>query len=255
MMKILIIEDETPAINRIIKLVKEVEPTIEIMGTADSIESSVDLFKLYPNAELALMDIELADGQSFEIFNQVEVKCPVIFTTAYDEFALKAFKVNSLDYLLKPIDKDELKSAFEKFKNFRPQQNELELNIKNLLANIQMPQVEVYKDRFLVKSGQKLMSIADKDIAYFLSQDKLTYLVTYIGNKFVVDYTLDELDTIINPKFFFRLNRQVLASLNSISGVHSYFNGKLKIEVSPKHTEELVVSRERASEFKSWLGA
>jgi DNA-binding LytR/AlgR family response regulator len=197
----------------------------------------------------------LADGQSFEIFNRVQLKCPVVFTTAYDEFALKAFKVNSLDYLLKPIDKDELKNAFDKFKSFRPQQSDLELNIKNLLANIQIPQVESFKDRFLVKSGQKLVSVSENDIAYFLSQDKLTYLLTHAGNKYVVDYTLDDLDALLNPKTFFRLNRQVFSSLQSINSVHTYFNGKLKIDVTPKYADELIVSRERAPDFKAWLGA
>jgi len=254
-MKILIIEDEIPALNRIKKLVLEVESNIEILGTADSIESSVELIKLHPNADLALMDIELADGQSFEIFNRVQLKCPVVFTTAYDEFALKAFKVNSLDYLLKPIDKVELKKAFEKFRSFRPEQNDLEMNIKNLLANIQIPQVESFKDRFLVKSGQKLLSVSENEIAYFLSQDKLTYLLTQSGNKYVVDYTLDDLDALLNPRTFFRLNRQVFASLQSINSVHTYFNGKLKIDVAPKYADELVVSRERASDFKTWLGA
>jgi len=254
-MKVLIIEDEIPALNRIKKLVLEVESNIEILGTADSIESSVELIKLHPNADLALMDIELADGHSFEIFNRVQVKCPVVFTTAYDEFALKAFKVNSLDYLLKPIDKDELKNAFDKFKSFRPQQSDLELNIKNLLANIQIPQVESFKDRFLVKSGQKLVSVSENEIAYFLSQDKLTYLLTHAGNKYVVEYTLDDLDALLNPKTFFRLNRQVFASLQSINSVHTYFNGKLKIDVAPKYADELIVSRERASDFKVWLGA
>lgn len=251
-MNILIIEDEAPALNRIKKMVMEVEPNSVIIGTADSIESAVTLFSKNHNIDLALMDIELADGQSFEIFNRVSITCPVIFTTAYDEFALKAFKVNSIDYLLKPIDKDELKKAFEKFKNFN-QKNSFDERLKNLLQNLQEEKVK-YKNRFLVKLGQKLISISDDEIAYFYSQDKLCFVLTKSSNKYVVDYTLEELAKILQPEKFFHLNRKTIASISGISDVHTYFNGKLKVELLPKFEEETLVSREKATEFKEWLG-
>ena len=250
-MKIAIIEDETPALKRLIKMVSEIDSSAEIVATADSIESSIILFQT-KHIDLALMDIELADGQSFEIFNHVEIKCPVIFTTAYDEFALRAFKVNSIDYLLKPIDKEELKKAFDKFRNFTFKDS-LDDRLKNLLQNIQQ-QTPTYKNRFLVKLGQKLISISDNEIAYFYSQDKLCYVVTKSNNRYVVDYTIEELAKILQPEKFFHLNRQIISSIHSVNDIHTYFNGKLKVDLIPKFEEEVMVSREKANDFKKWLG-
>lgn len=251
-MKILIIEDETPALNRIKKMVLEVEPSIEILDTADSIELSVPLIEKYKDTmDLILMDIELADGQSFEIFNLTEVNCPVIFTTAYDEFALKAFKVNSIDYLLKPIDKIELKTAFQKFKTIQKSASNVDA-LKEMLAQISAPKNN-FKERFLVKLGERLISVATNEIAYFLSKDKLTYLITKNNNKYVVDYTLEELGNMLDRKHFFQINRQFIVAINSITNIHNYFNGKLKIQLVPVVEEEVIVSRERASDLKIWL--
>jgi two-component system LytT family response regulator len=251
-MKILIIEDETPALNRIKKMVLEVEPSIEILDTADSIELSVQLIEKYKDTmDLILMDIELADGQSFEIFNLTEVNCPVIFTTAYDEFALKAFKVNSIDYLLKPIDKMELKTAFQKFKTIQKSASNVDA-LKEMLAQISAPKNN-FKERFLVKLGERLISVATNEIAYFLSKDKLTYLITKNNNKYVVDYTLEELGNMLDRKQFFQINRQFIVAINSITNIHNYFNGKLKIQLVPVVEEEVIVSRERASDLKIWL--
>jgi two-component system LytT family response regulator len=251
-MKIIIIEDETPALNRIKKMVLEVEPSIEILDTADSIEQSVQVIEKHEgNIDLILMDIELADGQSFEIFNLTEVKCPVIFTTAYDEFALKAFKVNSIDYLLKPIDKQELKAAFQKFKSIQKSANNVDA-LKEMLAQISAPK-NSFKERFLVKLGERLISVPANDIAYFLSKDKLTYLITKNNNKYVVDYTLEELGNMLDRKYFFQINRQFIVAINSITNIHNYFNGKLKIQLVPVVEEEVLVSRERAGELKLWL--
>jgi DNA-binding LytR/AlgR family response regulator len=251
-MKIIIIEDETPALNRIKKMVLEVEPSIEILDTADSIEQSVQVIEKHQDTiDLILMDIELADGQSFEIFNLTAVKCPVIFTTAYDEFALKAFKVNSIDYLLKPIDKEELKAAFQKLKSIQKSANNVDA-LKEMLAQISAPK-NGFKERFLVKLGERLISVPAHDIAYFLSKDKLTYLITKNNNKYVVDYTLEELGNILDRKNFFQINRQFIVAINSITNIHNYFNGKLKIQLVPVVEEEVLVSRERAGELKLWL--
>lgn len=251
-MKIIIIEDETPALNRIKKMVLEVEPSLEILDTADSIEQSVQVIEKYKGAiDLILMDIELADGQSFEIFNLAEVNCPVIFTTAYDEFALKAFKVNSIDYLLKPIDKQELKAAFQKFKSIQKSANNVDA-LKEMLSQISAPKNN-FKERFLVKLGERLISVATNEIAYFLSKDKLTYLITKNNNKYVVDYTLEELGNMLDRKHFFQINRQFIVAINSITNIHNYFNGKLKIQLAPIVDEEVIVSRERAGELKIWL--
>jgi two-component system, LytTR family, response regulator LytT len=249
-MKIIIIEDELPALKRISKLVKDILPKAEILGTADTIEGAVSLFKTFPDAQLALMDIELADGQSFEVFNRVEVKIPIIFTTAYDEFALKAFKVNSIDYLLKPIDAEELKQALDKLS--RLQQVSPSLNLNQLLQSINQKSTE-YKQRFLVKMGQKYLSIGLSEIAYFHASEKLVYLVTKEQRKYIIDYTLDELEQMVDPHLFFRLNRQYLSHIESIESISSYFNGKLKIQLKPVVAEEILVSRERASDFKQWL--
>lgn len=251
-MNIIIIEDETPALNRIKKLVLEIAPETNILGTADSIESAVKLFNEHAHIDLALLDIELADGQSFEIFKQTTIECPIIFTTAYDEFALKAFKLNSIDYLLKPIDKDELNKAFIKFKSLTNTKSPYQPDLMELFAQFKS-QTPTFKTRFLVKTGTKLVSIATDDIAYFYSSDKVVYLQTFQHQKYIIDFSLESLSKSLNPNQFFQLNRQFISNIQSIQHIHTYFNGKLKLDLNPPISEEVIVSREKAAEFKLWL--
>ncbi len=250
-MKLIIIEDELPALRRLSKMLLELMPEAEILGSADTIDGAVALFQQHKDAQLALMDIELADGQSFEIFNRIAVHIPIIFTTAYDEFALKAFKVNSIDYLLKPIDPDELKQALEKFKKLQSPSNTV--NLQELLVSFNQKTEANFKQRFLVKMGQKYLSINISEVAYFNANEKVVYLVTKDQKKYIIDYTLDELEGMVEPKAFFRLNRQYLSKIDAIESISSYFNGKLKIQLNPNVVDEVLVSRERASEFKQWL--
>ncbi len=250
-MKLIIIEDELPALRRLSKMLLELMPEAEILGSADTIDGAVALFQQHKDAQLALMDIELADGQSFEIFNRIAVHIPIIFTTAYDEFALKAFKVNSIDYLLKPIDPDELKQALEKFKKLQTTSNTV--NLQELLVSFNQKTEANFKQRFLVKMGQKYLSINISEVAYFNANEKVVYLVTKDQKKYIIDYTLDELEGMVEPKAFFRLNRQYLSKIDAIESISSYFNGKLKIQLNPNVVDEVLVSRERASEFKQWL--
>lgn len=253
-MNIIIIEDEAPALSRIKKLITQVMPEVQILGTADSIESSVALFNRHADVALAFMDIELADGQSFEIFRQVEVNCPVIFTTAYDEYALRAFKVNAIDYLLKPIEETELQRAISKFKTlgkFSPVPDYKE-QLKAMLSEIK-PVSEGYKSRFLIKNGTRLVSLPVEDMVLFHATDKTVYVYTNQQQKFIMDYSLEELSRLLNPALFFQLNRQIIAHINSIKNIHTYFNGKLKVDLILPVEEEVLVSRERAGEFKAWL--
>jgi DNA-binding LytR/AlgR family response regulator len=250
-MKLIIIEDELPALRRLSKMLLELMPETEILGSADTIDGAVALFQQHKDAQLALMDIELADGQSFEIFNRIAVHIPIIFTTAYDEFALKAFKVNSIDYLLKPIDPDELKQALEKFKKLQTPSNTV--NLQELLVSFNQKTEANFKQRFLVKMGQKYLSINISEVAFFNANEKVVYLVTKDQKKYIIDYTLDELEGMVEPKAFFRLNRQYLSKIDAIESISSYFNGKLKIQLNPNVVDEVLVSRERASEFKQWL--
>ena len=250
-MKLIIIEDELPALRRLSKMLLELMPETEILGSADTIDGAVALFQQHKDAQLALMDIELADGQSFEIFNRIAVHIPIIFTTAYDEFALKAFKVNSIDYLLKPIDPDELKQALEKFKKLQTPSNTV--NLQELLVSFNQKTEANFKQRFLVKMGQKYLSINISEVAFFNANEKVVYLVTKDQKKYIIDYTLDELEGMVEPKAFFRLNRQYLSKIDAIVNISSYFNGKLKIQLNPNVVDEVLVSRERASEFKQWL--
>ncbi|MBL7924126.1 MAG: response regulator transcription factor [Bacteroidia bacterium] len=255
-MRVLIIEDENLAAKRIRKMVEEQEPDFTIEAITDSIESSVNWLNQHPHPDLILMDIELADGQSFEIFNQVELKSTIIFTTAYDEFAIRAFKVNSIDYLLKPIDPDELKRSFEKFKMLQgeaplaPQK----IDLDSIVMALREKQVPAYKQRFLVKQGQRLIPIDISEIAFFYTEDKVSFIKTYTDQRYMVDHSLDELEELLDPLEFFRANRQFIVSPKSLDGIHHHFNGKLKINLRPLAGEEVYVSRERAADFKQWLG-
>lgn len=251
-MNIAIIEDELPALNRLQKMIREIDPLINIAGTADSIESACKLFRSETRFDLALLDIELADGQSFELFSRTNVYCPVIFTTAYDDYALRAFKLNSIDYLLKPIDKNELENAILKFKTFNSDRQSYQEQMIRLLDQIKIPQPG-YKTRFLVKTGTKLHSISCDEIAYFHAVGKGVWLHTRDQRKYALDQSLEELGKQVDPGIFFQLNRQFLTHIQSIRQIHTYFNGKLKIDLIPEMNEEVLVSRERATAFKQWL--
>jgi len=257
-MKILIVEDEELAVKKLQKTLLAIEEDIDIVGTTDSIASTVEWLQSNPAPELILMDIELADGQSFEIFNLTEVKSPVIFTTSYDEYALKAFKVNSVDYLLKPIQKEDLEVAISKFKNLRQsfsnnKQDDSQINA--LVRELQQTlKTKEYRKRFLVKHLQKMVSVEVGTIAYFYSDDRLSLFKTMDDKKYVLDYTIDEIENMVDPDQFFRINRAFLVSIKCIDQIHDYFGNRLKLNLKPNIDKEALVSREKVSEFKNWMG-
>lgn len=276
-MTILIIEDEELTARKLQRLLLDVEPAAIIAGTTVSVDESVDWLRTNPQPDLIFMDIELADGQSFDIFGKVTVKSPVIFTTAYDEYAIKAFRVNSIDYLLKPIKEDDLRQALAKLQTMRlaltgQGQSALPDNLQQSLVSLlqqwrDVPPVDVqpavattqptlpaYRDRFMIKQGQRLFSIGIDEVAYFVTRNKMSFLKTRDSSEWLLDYTLDELAQMLDPRRFFRLNRQIIAELRAVEKVHLYFNGKLKVNLHPAFEEEVVVSREKAGEFKQWLG-
>ena len=251
-MKILIVEDEELAVKKLQKTLEAVSPEAEVVGFADSIHSAVNWLQENPQPDLILMDIELADGQSFEIFNLTEVKSPVIFTTSYDEFALKAFKVNSVDYLLKPIQKEELRAALDKFKKLKAGSD---VNIDSLVKELQQKlQPKEFRERFLVKLGQKLVSVEVNEIAYFYSDGRLNFFKTYDNRKFVVDYTMDELEEMLDSAAFFRISRSFFVSVNSIEKIDDYFGNRLILGLRPAVDKEALVSREKVTDFKKWMG-
>lgn len=259
-MKILIVEDEELAVKKLQKTLNEVDPTAIVVGVAESIETTVDWLQNNPTPDLILMDIELADGQSFEIFSRVEVKSPVVFTTSYDEYALKAFKVNSVDYLLKPIQKDELESALSKYRQIKGLYNTSntptgDFNIDTLVKELQQKlQLKEFRKRFLVKHAQKLVSIEVDEIAYFFSDGRLNFFKTYDNRKFVVDYTMDELEVMLDPEKYFRISRSFYISVESVDQIHDYFGNRLLLHLKPAVDKEALVSREKVSEFKKWMG-
>ncbi|MGN6491241.1 MAG: LytR/AlgR family response regulator transcription factor [Agriterribacter sp.] len=257
-MKILIVEDEDLAVKKLQKALAGLDVTSEITGITDSIKTTVEWLQENPSPDLILMDIELADGQSFEIFNLIEVKSPVIFTTSYDEYALKAFKVNSVDYLLKPVQKDELKAAIDKFSAIKASYGNKSSgadSIDSLVRELQQKlQPKEYRRRFLVKQGQKLVSIDVNDIAYFYSDERLNFFKTRDNKKYIVDYTMDDLEDMLDPEKYFRISRSFYVSINSIDQIHDYFGNRLSLHLKPEVDKEAIVSREKVTEFKRWMG-
>lgn len=258
-MKVFIVEDEELAVKKLRKTLESVDNTAEVVGVADSIRSSVNWLQNNPTPDLILMDIELCDGQSFEIFDQVEVKSTVIFTTSYDEYALKAFKVNSVDYLLKPVQKEDLQAALSKFQHMKEMYGSLSgsasLNVDNLVKELQSKlQPKGFRKRFLVKHAQKLVSVDVEEIAYFYSDGRLNFFKTYDNRKFVVDYTMDELEEMLDPDRYFRISRAFYVSINSIDQIHDYFGNRLLLHLKPAVDKEAIVSREKVTEFKVWMG-
>jgi DNA-binding LytR/AlgR family response regulator len=249
-MKILVIEDENLAAKRLIALVKEQLPEAQIFGNLDTVTSSVEWLKNNPEPDLIFLDIQLADGISFEIFEKIKISAPIIFCTAYDQYAIKAFKLNSIDYLLKPIDPEELKQAIAKFKAGKKEPVISIDQIRNLLQ----PVHKTYKSRFLVKQGERIQAIDVQDVSFFFSEDKVTLLQSRQGKKFIVDYTLDEVEDMLDPETFFRLNRKYITSVSAIKEVFSYSNSRLKIHLENSIDNDILVSREKTGPFKNWLG-
>ena len=251
-MKVIIIEDEIPAAGRLTRMLQELNMGIGVVATLDSVESSVAWLRQAPAdaVELIFMDIQLADGLSFSIFQQVTLPTPVIFTTAFDNYMLKAFKVNSVDYLLKPIDKAELKQAVEKYRQVYRGVGLAE-KIERLMQEMNPAK---YKERLLIKRGQQLQYLKTAATAHCHADGKLCYATDFTGSSFLLDNTLQELEGILPPRQFYRINRQLLVNVEAIRKVHTFLGGRLKLELSPPTTADTIVSRERVSSFKEWLG-
>ncbi len=252
-LRIVIIEDEESAIRRLQKELERLEGyTFEVLATIDSVADSLDWFRSHSEADLIFMDIHLSDGLSFEIFRQLDLPAPVIFTTAYDEYALKAFKVNSLDYLLKPIDPGELQTALDKFIQQRGQESGaiyLE-QLKELTRTFTTP--EAYRSSFLVSYRQKMMMIDIQEVAYVFVREKAVFIRKNDGREYPVDYFLDELEKQLDPKLFYRANRQYLVARSSIVEIEPYFNGRLLLRLRPEAPAPVTVSKEKSGQFKRW---
>lgn len=248
-MNLLIIEDEIPASNQLKRLVSEIDASIRILDVIDSVEDGILWFKNYDSPDLILTDIQLADGLSFEIFEHILPTVPVIFTTAYDNYAIKAFKVNGIDYLLKPIDKKELAGALEKA---RKQHESRVVDLAALARMLQQGEQKKYKERFMVKVGDQFRFIRTEEIAYFFSEDGYAHLVTWSGEKKIIDYSLDQLNDMIDPQRFLRINRQAVVNTDSIIHVSTYLNSRLKLRLKPDGSE-YIVSRDRVNAFKTWM--
>jgi len=254
-MKVLIIEDELPAAEKLERYLHRYDPAIDIVGTFDSVEKSSDWLKDNQNGlDLIFMDIQLTDGLSFKIFDKVEVTTPVIFTTAFDQYAMEAFKVNSIDYLLKPIAFEDLSSSLKKL-NLLKEKLQTNENRSNQLGEIlsKLQNQKSYKGRFMVKLGEHIRSISIDQIASFYAEGRNAFLYTREGGKFIVDYKLEELEELLDPKLFFRVNRTFIININEIKDVIVYSNSRLKILVNEKMDKEIIVSREKVSDFKSWF--
>ncbi len=250
-MRVIIIEDEKPSARRLQRMVGNLGIEAETM--LHSVEEAIDWFQNNKHPDLIFLDIQLSDGLSFEIFEAIEIKSAVIFTTAYDEYALQAFKLNSIDYLLKPIDTDELKIAVDKYKENSSQKQAVTLDfndIKNLLIN---PIERVYKKRFSVKVGQHLKLINIDDIECFYSENKGTYMHTKDGRNYLIDPTLEQLEDELEPQTFFRINRKFFVNVNAIKDIISYTNSRLQIKLNTYKAQDVIVARERVKDFKGWL--
>ena len=253
-MKVLIIEDEQPAALQLKKILTQADPSVSVIEIIDSVESSVKWLRTFPTPDAIFMDIQIADGLSFDIFNHVDIAAPVVFTTAFDQYAIKAFKVNAVDYLLKPIDEDELGEVLDKLKK-RKAANALPIDnsvfLKNLLQDFSKKD---YKKRFLIKAGQNLTTVETDDIAYFFSEEGVCQFFQFSNKKHIVEHTLDELELLLNPKDFFRINRKIFVNIKAIQKISPHFNSRLKLSLTPQYRDEILVARERVNDFKAWLG-
>jgi DNA-binding LytR/AlgR family response regulator len=263
-LSVLLIEDEQPNVNRLRRLLQAIRPEHQVVAVLGTVRESVDWLQTNVKPQLIFMDIRLADGICFDIFSQLTVTSPVIFTTAYDEYMMQAFKVNSIDYLLKPIDSDELTQALDKFDQLqtvhdssvsdsltRPQSDSSALYAE--LVDLYRKQLKAFRQRFLLPFRDGYITLSVQDVIYFFSETKITFADLKSGNKTMIPYTLEELEEELDPRYFFRANRQYIIHVDSIQSIHNYFNGKLKVLVGKKDAVEIIISKEKAPLFKQWL--
>jgi two-component system, LytTR family, response regulator LytT len=248
-MNCLIIEDEKIAAERLAALIKKYDQSVNIIETIQSVKNAVQWLNTHQEPDIIFMDIQLADGLSFEIFEQAIVKAPVIFTTAYDEYALKAFKVNSIDYLLKPVSPDELKNAIDKFR-----ENNLYKEIPaQVFDSIMHSLTKKYKNKFVIKVGEHIRVFTSEDIQCFYCMEKYTFLQNTSGRDYAIGYSLDQLEDVLDPARFFRINRGFIVSSSSISDIISFSNSRLQVKLHTNNSSDLIVSREKVQDFKKWL--
>ena len=252
MYQVVIIEDESLAADDLENTLLRLNEDIEILAKLDSVASAVEWFgKNEP--DLIFSDIQLGDGLSFEVFSNVDTKAPIIITTAFDQYAIRAFKENSVDYLLKPIDEEELKGAIRKFKTLKSEQQEFDID--SFLKALKPERKQEYQERFIVTLGEKIVSIPATNVAYFFSEDRYTYLVEQTGKQHIVNTNLGDLEGTLDPKVFYRINRKYIISYPSIKGMVAYSKSRVKIDLepAPPNSMEVIVSVERSGAFKKWL--
>ena len=250
-MKVLIIEDEKPSARRLQRMLSELG--VEVSQLLHNVSEAIDWFTINEHPDLIFLDIQLSDGLSFEIFDVVDVNSSIIFTTAFDEYALQAFKLNSIDYLLKPIDIDELEVAVQKYRQFKPQTQNVQLNFEDIKKLLSNPIEREYKKRFTTKIGQHIKMVNVDDVECFYSENKGTYIHTVEGRDYLLDTTLEQLEKELEPEKFFRISRKFYVNINGIKDIISYTNSRLQLKLKSYNTEEVIVARERVKEFKVWL--
>lgn len=257
-MKTIIIEDEPLVAKDLQKIITEIDSTITIVTVLDSLKKCITYFKSNPTPDLLFMDVQLSDGVSFDLFNEIQLDCPIIFTTAYDEYAIRAFKLNSIDYLLKPIDKNELKISMQKFMRMRESIGpafDIQDQFKKFIEQVNQPKGEQknYKERFMAHAGKSYVIVHSEKIAYF-QKDAIIYIVTKENEKFVTDFqTMEEIEDIINPALFFRANRQFIVQANAIESFRADMYGKIVAKIKNNNTMTIDISREKAQAFKKWI--
>ena len=253
-MRVLIIEDEYGVAQNLCDILQEIEPDIEILTILETIKDAVEWIESNPKPDLGFFDIRIADGHSFEIFEKTSVDFPIIFTTAYDEYALKAFKVNSIDYLMKPIEKKSLVLALNKYQSFY-KRNEIADNdqLLKIIQDLRLVDQKRYKKSFLVYVRDKILPIDVEDIAFFYLENDLVFCITHKNEKYIIDQALDKIISQLNSEDFFRANRQFIVSRKSVKSAATYFNRKLKLDISPSISEEILISKPKVADFKKWL--
>lgn len=249
-MRYLIIEDEPLAQEELVRMLKALDPNFMLLASIDSVKQSIEWFNTNEQPDIVFMDIHLSDNICFEIFNKVEITAPVIFTTAYDQYAIEAFKTNGIAYLLKPIEEEDLISALKKFRTL----TNTNIELSSIHSHIQqLSTLNSYKERVLAKVGDNYQHVAMQDVAYFYSEDHYTFVATKDKQRYIINYTLDTLVEQINPQHFFRISRQFIVNINAINNISKHFNGRLKITVNPSFSEDIYVSRNRVQTFLAWL--